>query len=128
MPAESPLPHHEWLIIVRQQQTSDQAESVIQLALPVAFPHLMQCRPDLISQQRQAEWDEQQSRLVVWLPTTLGKIVLSAIPAQQVQPEEYQAAILDWIGKKGLSVIPWNDEACQLRERIACAGRWLDAD
>lgn len=88
----------------------------------------MPCRPDFISQQRQAEWHEQQSRLGVWIPTTLGKIVLSGIPVQQVEPREYQAAMLHWIGKKGLSVLAWNDEACQLRIRIACAGRWLGAD
>ncbi len=128
LPEGSALAHFEWLIILSQQQTPERTESVIQLALPVEFLQLTQYCPALITQQRHAEWDEQQARLRVWNRTTLGKIVLSSIPSQQVDPGAFQAAMFDWIRKKGLGVLPWNDEASQLRARIACAKRWLGTE
>lgn len=63
-------------------------------------------------------WDVAQQKVVAREERRIGALVLGERPAQ-VGKAEMSAALLEGVRRSGLTVLPWSDQAVQLRWRVA---------
>lgn len=119
------LTRSEWLIAPALLQTSATPDARMLLALPVDIESLCQQQPALVERRTEVEWDEEKGTLRALRREQIGALVLKTQPMARPEPEVLHAAMLRWIGEKGLSVLGWTTEAEQLRLRIQCAAQWL---
>ncbi|WP_087489469.1 ATP-dependent helicase HrpB [Tatumella citrea] len=122
---DDPLARYEWLLILRLSFGPQQNEARIRLALPVDITELTRQCPDLIEERDDVEWDEEKGILRVRRQQAIGALILTSRPGNRPEAEVLHQAMLRWIRSKGLSVLPWNPAALQLRARLGCAGKWL---
>ncbi|MDJ0088976.1 ATP-dependent helicase HrpB [Pantoea allii] len=119
------LTRYEWLIAPTLLQGSSAPDARILMAIPVDIEALTQRCPQLIEQRTEVEWDEEKGTLRTLRREQIGELILKTQPLARPDAKVLQAAMLRWIGKKGLSVLGWTPEAEQLRLRIQCAAQWL---
>ncbi|PLY00592.1 MAG: ATP-dependent helicase HrpB [Desulfuromonas sp.] len=124
--ASSPLRGQDFLVAVDLHGRS-RSEVRIAAAVgldPAVFEELFGAD---IAWQKEVEWDEVQQRVVARELRRHGAIVLQSRPAP-AEPEDVKKALLGWIARKGLAVLPWNKETERLRDRLLFFARQLDDD
>lgn len=121
---DDPLARHEWLVVMDLMRGQSQ-RSQIWLAAGVDINALEQALPDLLHEQEQVEWDEVRGRLSAQRQTRLGELVVRSQDLARPSEEQMTAALLNYIRRHGLSVLPWNDDAYRLQARVCCAAEWL---
>jgi ATP-dependent helicase HrpB len=67
--------------------------------------------------QRQVEWDPVLQKVVAKEVRSHGALIVQTRPVK-LNPDDAVAALLDWIGKKGLELLPWRKETQQMRNRL----------
>ncbi len=73
---------------------------------------------DRLLWQKKIFWDAAQQKVVVREERRIGALLLSERPAQ-AGTAEIAAALLQGVRQTGLSALPWNTQAVQLRWRVA---------
>ncbi|MGY2131432.1 ATP-dependent helicase HrpB [Hymenobacter sp. HD11105] len=89
------------------------------LAAPLERAELEQHFADLITTADEVRWDESAGRVVARRLRRLGALTLADQPLPQPDPAAIEAALLDGLRAQGISRLPWNESAQQLRERLA---------
>ncbi|MBC6990773.1 ATP-dependent helicase HrpB [Hymenobacter sp. BT491] len=97
------------------------------LAAPLDRAELETYFADLIENQEEVRWDEQNGRVVARRIRRLGALVLSENQLAQPDPEALAAALLDGLRSRGMARLPWSETAQQLRERLAFMHHWQPA-
>jgi ATP-dependent helicase HrpB len=113
------LTRYEWLAVAALSSRAQDAQDRIRLALPLdpkLFDHEL---ADLVSEQERVEWDDNQQGLLAEQQRRIGNLVLTARPLEQVSPQARTQALVDLIRKRGLSLLPWNEEIDHWRARVA---------
>ncbi|WP_444957457.1 ATP-dependent helicase HrpB [Microbulbifer sp. ZKSA002] len=106
----------EYLVIAELDGQGRDAS--IQLAAEISLPALKSHFAAQIKEEISVRWDETTGRAVALQQTQLGALVLHQRPAADIPPETLSRALLEAVRKKGLSSLPWNTEANQLRFRV----------
>lgn len=83
---------------------------------PVCFSEILS---SLVSDSEQVHWDYQQERFIAERNRYVGNILLSSEPMNTVSDEARSQALLGVVRKKGLEILPWDDELTQWRARVA---------
>lgn len=122
---EHPLSRYSWLIAVQLQLPSDRYEAHIQLAFPLSLDDIRREAPQLISHRHALEWEESQAQFKVWQHEVIGEIIISSRPGDKPNPDQLIAAYLAWVKDKGLAVLPWDNAALELKQRLGYAQQWL---
>lgn len=125
---EHNLSRYPWLIVLKQQKNSQSGEASIQLALPIDFDLLRKQYAKLFREHKALQWDEERQQFRVWRQTKVGEIIVNSRPEHSLTAQELQPALIDLIRRRGLSWLPWSEQAKQLRCRIACAAQWLNEE
>lgn len=73
---------------------------------------------DRLLWQKKIFWDAAQQKVVAREERRIGALLLSERPVR-IDKEEMAAALLEGVRQIGLSVLPWNTQAVQLRWRVA---------
>ena len=73
---------------------------------------------DWVSTETVVEWDTQADRFIAEKQRKLGALVLSRQRLQDVPSEAKQRALLNYLSKQGLQVLPWKPEQQQWRARV----------
>ncbi|CAM4064108.1 ATP-dependent helicase HrpB [Vibrio neonatus] len=78
-------------------------------------------------QKKVLQWSDEKQSLIAEQQLTLGQLVVQRKPmaTADLSPELLASGMLDYVAKKGLSVLPWSKESILLRSRVNCAKQWL---
>ncbi|RRJ65470.1 ATP-dependent helicase HrpB [Paenibacillus oralis] len=106
------------------------AEGRILLAAPLEEEDLRQYYREEIQEEQTATWDDASGTVRARIRQKFGAIVLAQRPDPEPKPEQLAGALLTAVAEKGVSILPWNDKARKLQERLAflhCIDdRWPD--
>lgn len=111
-----PLAREEWLAIAATD--GDRREARVFLAAPLSIADIESLHAETLVTEDRVTWDERAGAVVAARERRLGRIVLASEPLGAAAGERVAAALLSWISRAGLSVLPWTDAAVRLRRRI----------
>ncbi len=72
------------------------------------------------------DWDEKAGRLVAEERCCLGDVVIRRRALPEPDKQKMTQALLNYVERKGLSVLNWSEETVQWLERVRCGIEWLD--
>ncbi len=119
------LASQDWIVAVDLVRQAASNSSQIFRAAALDIERLQQTLPHLFVQQDWVEWDDKQGTVVAEKRTQLGKIVLTRQLGLQPDKAQVQLALLDYIRRQGLAVLPWNEVSENLLTRIRNGIIWL---
>jgi ATP-dependent helicase HrpB len=117
--AAQPLGEHEWLVVV--ETDGRVPEAAIYTAAPVTLDDLRRARGPHFITHDVVEWDERAERIVAVRRESLGAITVHEADLRTVDDAQVTAALLRWIARRGVGVLPWSEAAVHLRARLAFA-------
>lgn len=112
------LQKSHWLVIARISSRRDQATDRIDLAAtfdPCLFDHALS---DLIDCRDVVQWDDPGERFIAEKQRRVGSLVVSRTPLRDVPSSARIECLLTLVRKRGLHLLPWNDELKQWRHRV----------
>ncbi|GAA0790790.1 ATP-dependent helicase HrpB [Marinobacterium sediminicola] len=123
----------EWLAVAALTSRQDSATDLIRLACPLdpeLFEHLL---ADMKESEEVVIWNAQQDRLIAERQTRIGQLVLHRDTSLGLPPDRITAALIAHIRRQGLRLLPWDEAAEELRQRLAfvrqhdpAPSRWPD--
>ncbi|MCG8428419.1 MAG: ATP-dependent helicase HrpB, partial [Chromatiales bacterium] len=116
VPEGDPLAGRECLVVAHLD--AGRSEGRIFLAAQITLAEVRELEADNIYIAECVEWRSQSRSVVAHREERLGNLVLSERPLRDVDPVLQAQALLNGVRELGLSVLPWNDEANQLRQRL----------
>ncbi|MEA1063646.1 ATP-dependent helicase HrpB [Erwinia sp. HR93] len=122
---DSAMARHEWLITPLLLQGADAADARILLAHALDIEALTATCPALLTQSDSVEWDDGKGTLKTWRDWRIGELSVKRQSLAQPSEAELHQAMLNGIRERGLQILPWSENARQLRLRLSCAARWL---
>ncbi|MGH7631713.1 MAG: ATP-dependent helicase HrpB [Gemmatimonadales bacterium] len=93
-------------------------ESRIFLAAPVTLDEILEHYADQIVTEEAVVWDDASEMVTARRRDRLGALVLRDAPARDPDATVVRDALLAWIARAGLDVLPWSDGAVRLRARL----------
>lgn len=115
--ADHPLQQQAYLVVLTIQQ--HQQQNRIQQAVAIRLEEVLADWPEL-PWQNVTGWDEKQAGFYSEQQRSFGQIVLQRRPATlQLTVAEKQQAWLNYIAKRGLTVLPFSEACQQLQQRLA---------
>lgn len=114
----------EYLVVIdlmRSQSDSSMIYSAVELDI-VALENLYE---ELFSVLEVVDWDEQKGRLIAEQQRKLGRLVVERKTLADPPHEKMTQALLNFIRRKGLSVLNWTPSSLELLERLRCGQEWL---
>lgn len=80
----------------------------------------------LFATSEQVDWDEKAGRLVAEERCCLGEVVVRRRTLPEPDKQKMTQALLNYVERKGLSVLNWSEQTVQWLERVRCGIEWLD--
>lgn len=80
----------------------------------------------LFATSEQVDWDEKAGRLVAEERCCLGEVVIRRRALPEPDKQKMTQALLNYVERKGLSVLNWNEQTVQWLERVRCGIEWLN--
>lgn len=116
--ADDPLTAQDWLAVAelggQQGKTEDQIYAAVALDEQL-FEHDLK---DLLCEVDAVEWVDSEDKVVAEHRVQLGQLVVSAAKMTEIPEQQRLDALLAIIRKKGLSVLPWNEQLRQWQARV----------
>jgi ATP-dependent helicase HrpB len=112
------LMKHQWLVIADLGSRQGQREERIYLAAdldPGLFESVLQ---EQVAQVEELDWDEHEGVLKAERQRKLGELVLSSAPLAHLDDDLRAKALINYIRRKGLELLPWTPELRQWQARI----------
>jgi ATP-dependent helicase HrpB len=81
--------------------------------------------PEMISQEDYVDWDDSKGKLIAQSRWSVGKLIIRTEALPEPDAKEMTQALLNYVRRKGLQVLQWNDEAIAWLSRVRCAAEWL---
>ncbi|MCG3735145.1 ATP-dependent helicase HrpB [Vibrio cincinnatiensis] len=107
--------------LMRGQQQSSQIFSALTVDIEQLFAEV----PTLFSELEWVDWDEKQGRLVAERQRRIGRLIIHRQTLAEPSLEKMTQALLNYVQRKGLSVLNWNSESQEWLARVRCASEWL---
>ncbi|WP_028695061.1 ATP-dependent helicase HrpB [Pseudomonas cremoricolorata] len=126
------LMKHPWLVIADLGSRQGQREERIYLAAdfdPALFDDVL---ADQVNVVDQLDWDEREGVLRAERQRKVGELVLSTAPLSNLDSAARSQALINYVRRKGLELLPWTPELRQWQARVALlrsldeAGPWPD--
>jgi ATP-dependent helicase HrpB len=116
--------------VVAAELDGDARESRIFLAAPVTLDEVLEHYGAQIVTDDEVHWDPATEMVTARRRERLGALVLRDVPVRDPDPEVLRDALIAWIARSGLEVLPWSDAAIGLRARLrflrTLDDRWPD--
>ena len=117
---EDPLSHVPWLSVA--QLGGSAAEARVFTACRLDLEELEFWTPESFTHKNKLEWDDRAGRVVAEEQKTLGSLVVTSRPVQQIHAADKAAAMLAGISRRGLDCLPWSDDAREWQVRVQLMG------
>ncbi len=124
---EQPLAACDYLValdLMRSQHQSSRIFSAVELNIQV----LEEQFTELFTVSEKVDWDEKAGRLVAEEQCCLGGLVVRRRTLPEPDKQKMTQALLNYVQRKGLSALNWNEDTKQWLERVRCAIEWLDEE
>lgn len=118
------LANSEYLVVVDLMRAKSDS-SMIFSAVELDIAQLEQAVPAMFSQLEVVDWDEKRGRLVAEKQSKLGRLIIDKKALPEPSSDKVTEALLNYVRRKGLSVLNWNDSSLMTLERLRCAADWL---
>lgn len=121
---DQPLAGSDYVIaldVMRSQQQSSQVFSALELDITA----LQQTFGQLFSSRERVDWDDKAGRLVAEKQLRLGQLVIEREVLPAPPPEKMTQALLNYVARKGLSVLQWGETTTAWLTRVRCGCEWL---
>jgi ATP-dependent helicase HrpB len=105
--------------IVAAELDGDARESRIFLAAPLTLDDVQAHYGDQTVAEDVVEWDAAADMVTARRRLRLGALVLGDAPLRDPDPAALVDALLSWLCRAGLEVLPWTASAATLRARLA---------
>ncbi|MEZ0198379.1 ATP-dependent helicase HrpB, partial [Pseudomonas qingdaonensis] len=112
------LMKHSWLVIADLGSRQGQREERIYLAADLDEALFDTVLKDQVSQVDELEWDEREGGLRAERQVKVGELVLSRAPLTNLGDEARVQALLNYVRRKGLELLPWTPELRQWQARV----------
>jgi len=99
--------------------------SQIELAVDIDIENLQRAFGFLFHRQEWIQWDEKQGKLVAEERVCLGHLIIERKTLPSPSEEKMTEALLNYVRRKGLSILHWQKQDSIFIERVACAQQWL---
>ncbi|PRW84822.1 ATP-dependent helicase HrpB [Pseudomonas simiae] len=112
------LMKHRWLVIADLGSRQGQREERIYLAAdfdPSLFDSILQ---EQVAQVEELDWDEREGVLRAERQRKIGELVLSSTPLANLDDDLRAKALINYIRRKGLELLPWTPELRQWQSRV----------
>lgn len=120
LPPGSPLAGSEWLAVADVQGKAAGARVVS--AIPLSILEVEQFLGDRIRAFRHVEYRPSEKRVEARKGVALGAITLKIGPDDTPDPDKIEAALIDAVREKGLSLLPLAEASVAVLERARFAG------
>ncbi len=107
----------EW--IVATELDGDPKESKIYLGAALDGAEVLELYADQIERFDEVTWDIGEEKVVAKRIERLGAIVLSEKSVKDPDPQAVSEAVAAALARQGLTLLPWRDDALELRARLA---------
>jgi ATP-dependent helicase HrpB len=118
LPANDLLSREKWLAVAHLD--AGKGEGRIFLAAPINEEDLFA----LSREQEVIKWDEDRNMLVGTQNICVGNLVLKSKPLNSISEEKRKIVLCETIREKGLSIIGWDEEHDQWRNRLSSLCIW----
>lgn len=109
------------LVVIDLMRHSQQASQIF-LAAEI---DLSQLPNGLVESSEYVDWDDKKGRLIAEQRETLGAIILERKLLAKPDSGQMSQALSNYVQRKGLEVLPWNESSLAYLERVRCAAKWL---
>lgn len=121
------LMKHEWLAIAALGSRQGQREELIHLAAPLDMTLFETLLADQVTQVDELDWDEREGVMRAERQRRIGALILTREPLDTIDEQARTGALLRFVRRKGLNLLPWTPAIRQWQARIAFL-RSLDLD
>ena len=111
------LTRAEW--IVATDLDGDPKESKLFLGAALTEAEVRELYADQIEEVDEVTWDIGAEKVVAKRVERFGAIVLSERSVKDPDPQAVATAVADALARQGLTLLPWRDDALELRARLA---------
>jgi len=111
------LSRAEW--IVAAELDGDPKESKVFLGAALTEDEVLELYADQVETVDEVTWDLGAEKVVAKRVERLGAIVLSEKPVKDPDPIAVSKAVADALMREGMTLLPWRDDAIELRQRLA---------
>lgn len=120
-------PHleHDLIVAIDLMRSSHSMSSQIFRAVRVEKQEIERIFTEQIESIDHVQWAEARGCVSAEKQRRLGALVLEKQAIIDIAPSLKQAAILDYIRRKGLSVLPWNQASTNLLNRMKNGVEWM---
>lgn len=120
-------PHleHDLIVAIDLMRSSHSMSSQIFRAVRVEKQEIERIFTEQIESIDHVQWVEARGCVSAEKQRRLGALVLEKQAIIDIAPSLKQAAILDYIRRKGLSVLPWNQASTNLLNRMKNGVEWM---
>jgi len=121
------LMKHPWLVIADLGSRQGQREERIYLAADLDEKLFSTVLQDQVSQVDELDWDEREGILRAERQIKVGELILSRSALVNIGDEARVQALLHYVRRKGLELLPWTPELRQWQARVGLL-RFLDQE
>lgn len=112
------LMKHRWLVVADLGSRQGQREERIYLAADLDEDLFTSVLQEQVSQIDELDWDEREGGLRAERQLKVGELVLSTAPLANLSEDARVQALLNYIRRKGLALLPWTPELRQWQARV----------
>ncbi|RSC27684.1 ATP-dependent helicase HrpB [Pseudomonas putida] len=112
------LMKHTWLAIADLGSRQGQREERIYLAADLDAALFDTVLKEQVRTVDELDWDEREGALRAERQTKVGELVLSRTPLASLSDEARVQALLDYVRRKGLELLPWTPDLRQWQARV----------
>ncbi|AKV05046.1 ATP-dependent helicase [Pseudomonas fluorescens NCIMB 11764] len=113
------LMKHSWLVIADLGSRQGQREERIYLAADFDEQLFNSVLKEQVRQVDELDWDEREGVLRAERQLKVGELVLSSAPMANLDDEARAQALINYIRRKGIELLPWTPELRQWQARVA---------
>lgn len=113
------LMKHPWLVVAELGSRQGQREERVYLAAdldPALFDSVL---ADHVMVLDELDWDERAGVLVAERQRKIGELILSREPLKDLDVHARSRALMGFVRRKGLELLPWNPDLRQWQARVA---------
>lgn len=124
MAPEERLSDSRFLIAIDMMRYFSESSRIL-LGAELDIKQLQQALPELFDEQEWIDWDEKRGQLYAESRLYCGALIIQRSALPQPNKEKMTQALLNYVRRKGLSVLNWSQDAREWLTRIQCAVEWL---
>lgn len=113
------LMKHSWLVIADLGSRQGQREERIYLAADFDEGLFKSVLKEQVRQVDELDWDEREGVLRAERQLKVGELLLSSAPLANLDDEYRVQALINYIRRKGIELLPWTPELRQWQARVA---------